>query len=66
MANINAVASTVGAGVSQVRSGGQVRTAELKEQNGPSRDLNAAALDLLQRALSVVSGATGNDLDVLA
>ncbi len=63
MSVIGAVASSVGAGVSQVRS---VSETSLKEQEGSSGSArSAAALELIRQALSY-PGTTGNDLDVLA
>lgn len=66
MNGISALVSSVGAGVSQVRFQTPVRGgAQLKEQERPPRDMGTAALQLIQRALSVPE-TTGRDLDVLA
>lgn len=63
---ISAVASSVGAGVSQVRSPSAPQSAAVTEQGGTTESARAAALVLIQRALSVTTGTTGRDLDVLA
>ena len=66
MSTISAVASSVGAGVSQVRSPSAPQSPSLTEQGRSAESARAAALELIQRALSVTTGTTGRDLDVLA
>ncbi len=63
---ISAVASSVGAGVSQVRSPSAPQSAQLMDQGKSTESARAAALVLIQSALSVTTGTTGRDLDVLA
>ncbi len=66
MAGLTAVASNVGAGVSQVRFMDHAKgEARLKDQKGLAQDVRVAALELIQRALQI-PGTTGRDLDVLA
>lgn len=60
-----AVASNVGAGVSQVRAQGSAPPVELTDQNGGGQDVRGAALELIQNVLSA-NATTGHDLDVLA
>jgi len=68
---ISAVASNVGAGLSQVRIPRTVQQAgELTEQAPSAAEgVNGAALQLLQRALTPAESSSanpGHDLDVLA
>ncbi len=65
MAGLTAIGSNVGAGVGQIRFQRQTGGTQMTEQMGPSKDVNAAVLQLIQQALTV-SGAEGHDLDVLA
>ena len=60
-----AVASGIGAGVSQGRIQTVGQQAHLKDQERSAYDVRTAALNLIQRALSV-SGPTRHDLDLLA
>ncbi len=65
MSGLTAMASSVGAGVSQIRSQNYVSTPQLKEQSGAKEDVRAVALQLIRQALKV-SASEGHDLDVLA
>ncbi len=65
MDGLTAVASGVGAGVSQVRIQRQASQPQMMEQTGKTKDVNTAVLRLITQALSA-SGAAGHDLDVLA
>ena len=60
-----AMASGIGAGVSQGRFQTVAQQAHLKDQEQPVDDVRTAALNLIQRALAV-SGPTRHDLDLLA
>ena len=62
MSAISAVAGSVGAGASQVRS---VPVAPLKDQESSPGSTRFAALELIRKALTN-PGTTVNDLDVLA
>ncbi|HOV61764.1 MAG TPA: hypothetical protein PK349_11980 [Candidatus Hydrogenedentes bacterium] len=67
VSSVTMVPAAVGAGVSQVRAQATpVAAGQLKEQKPVAMDVRSAALALIQRALSVVPGAPGHDLDVTA
>ncbi len=59
------MASGIGAGVRQGRIQTIGQQAHLKDQGQPVDDVRTAALNLIQRALSV-SGPARHDLDLLA
>ncbi len=65
MAGVTALASSVGAGVSQVRLQNHIVSTQLKDRKSSEGDVRTVALHLLQSALKV-SGTAGRDLDVLA
>jgi hypothetical protein len=65
MNGLTAIASNVGAGVSQVRFQDHVWQAQLKDQERSAKDVRSVALQLIQSALSI-SETTGRDLDVMA
>lgn len=66
MNGLTAIASNVGARVSQVRSQPHARATQPKERDGLRENVRTAALQLIQAALSTVTETTGRDLDVLA
>lgn len=67
LSSMTMVPAAVGAGVSQVRAQATSTAAgQLREQKPAVMDVRSAALALIQRALTVVPGAPGHDLDVTA
>ena len=69
MSDIYAVASNIGASVSQGRFQGAVQTTQLKDQKQSGAQVRvAAALQLIQSAISITVSdkATTHDLDLLA
>jgi len=66
MTGVSGSVSSVGAGVSQGRYYGKVQPTHLKDQEQSSAGVRAAALQLIQSAITVTVGTSGHDLDVLA
>ncbi len=66
MTGVTGSVSGVGAGVSQGRYQGSVQSTRLKDQEQSSGGARAAALQLIQSAITVTMGTSGHDLDVLA
>lgn len=66
MTGVSGSVSSVGAGVSQGRYYGKVQSTHLKDQEQSSAGVRAAALQLIQSAITVTVGTSGHDLDVLA
>jgi hypothetical protein len=58
--------SSVGAGVSQGRYHSAVQPTRLKDQELSTGGARAAALQLIQSAITVTAGTSGHDLNVLA
>jgi len=66
MTGVSGIVSGVGAGVSQGRIQSAVQATHLKEQEQSSGGVRAAALQLIQSAITAPAGTSGRDLDVLA
>ena len=66
MTGVSSTVSSVGAGVSQGRYSRAVQPTQLKEQNGSAAGVRAAALQLIQSAITAPIVSSGHDLDVLA
>ena len=66
MTGVSGSVSSVGAGVSQGRNQRAVQPTRLKDQEQSSAGARAAALQLIQSAITAPAGTSGRDLDVLA
>ena len=66
MTGVSGSVSSVGAGVSQGRSQKAVEATHLKDQEQSSGGARAAALQLIQSAITAPAGTSGHDLNVLA
>lgn len=66
MTGVYGSVSSVGAGVSQGRYQSSVQPTRLKDQEQSTAGARAAALQLIQSAITVTAGTSRHDLDVLA
>ena len=66
MTGVASLVSSVGAGVSQGRYSSSVQPTPLKDQGGSEAGVRAAALQLIQSAITAPVVSSGHDLDVLA
>ncbi len=66
MTGVSGYVSGVEAGVSQGRFQRSVQATHLKDQEQSHAGARAAALQLIQSAITVPAGLSGRDLDVLA
>ncbi len=66
MTGVSGFVGGVGAGVSQGRNHGVVQATHLKEQEQSNAGVRAAALQLIQSAITTSVGTSLRDLDVLA
>ena len=66
MTGVSGIVSSVGAGVSQGRNHAAVQATHLKDQERSPAGVRAAALQLIQSAITAPVATSGRDLDVLA
>lgn len=66
MTGVTGSVSSVGAGVSQSRYTRTVEPTQLKEQDRSGAGVRAAALQLIQSAITAPTVSSGHDLNVLA